>query len=327
MRGLILAAGLGERLRPLTARRAKPAIEFLNTPMLAFPYYWLRSMGLTELTFNTHHLPETVRQAAMHVVDPGMPMHFTHEPQILGSGGGIWNARFHLQGDENFAVANGDGVILCEEPDTLERMYDEHVAKKALATLLVCPLEGVGERIPGVWAGAGNEVHGFGLKAPQANTVCLHFASYMIFNKRIWDYIPKGPSNILYDVCLRAMKNGERVQAYKVDRMRWFETGNAQDFLNATETCLRELRDQTRLGQGLARLLKACAPPYGEKSNLERLHLVADTADIAPSARLDGFQVIGADANVAEYARLSSCVVLPSTKVEASATHRFEILS
>src|SRR6185312_3491165 len=99
MRALILSAGLGERLRPLTLRRAKPAVEFLNMPMLAFPYFWLDSVGLSDAVFNTHYLPETVRHAAMHVVRPSTQLHFTHEDAILGSGGGIWNARFQLRWD------------------------------------------------------------------------------------------------------------------------------------------------------------------------------------------------------------------------------------
>ena len=86
MRALILSAGTGERLRPLTLKRAKPAIEFLNMPMLAFPYYWLDSVSLSDVVFNTHYLPETVRQAAMQVglrpqrstshaaqINPGIP--------------------------------------------------------------------------------------------------------------------------------------------------------------------------------------------------------------------------------------------------------------
>lgn len=325
MRGLILSAGLGERLRPLTAVRAKPAIEFLNVPMLAFPYFWLNTLKLDEITFNTHHLPETVRHAAMHVVDPATPMHFPHEPAILGSGGGIWNSRFHLSG-ENFAVANGDGVVLCEDLDTLERMRDFHVEKDALATLLVCPLEGVGTRIPGVWMDATGEVTNFGKSATRPYASCFHYASFMILSRRVWDYLPEGSSNILYDVLEPQIANGERVYGYRVDNMRWFETGNANDFLAATETCLGHLRDRDRLGLCLEKILSRHAPTFGQRSDLDRLQLIADSAKVSSSATLKGFQVVGADAEVAEYARLESCVVLPSAKVRSGDTHRREVV-
>ena len=66
--------------------------------------------------------PHSIRHAAMQVVRPSAQLHFTQENAILGSGGGIWNARFHLQWDDTFAVANGDGVVLFEEQDTIEQM-------------------------------------------------------------------------------------------------------------------------------------------------------------------------------------------------------------
>ena len=209
MRGLILAAGLGERLRPLTTTRAKPALEFLNVPMLAFPYHWLATLGLSDLTFNTHHLPDTVRTAAMHVVRPEVAMHFTHEPVILGAGGGIFNARFHLTGP-NFVVANGDAVVLFERADTLKRMLQFHEERDALATLLVCPLDGVGETIPGVWTeGAEGHVLGFGKVAPKPGAKCFHYASFMILSERVWArFFPRGVSNILYDVLVPRLKRG-----------------------------------------------------------------------------------------------------------------------
>lgn len=325
MRGLILAAGLGERLRPLTATRAKPAVEFLNIPMLGFPYYWLNTMGLKEVTFNTHYLPDTIRVAAMHVVNPATPMHFTHESAILGSGGGIWNARFHLQGDDNFAVANGDGVMIAEDHDVLAKMAEFHAKKDALATLLVCPLEGVGTKIPGVWMDSTGEITNFG-KAPKKDYLsCFHYASYMLFNKRIWDYLPEGSSNILYDILEPRIAEGEKVYGYRVDNMRWYETGNVQDYLAATKDCLNELRNGTRLGKCVQNILEAHAPPFGQHSDFGQMRLIADTTNVASSAALKGFQVLG-DSNIGAYAQLEDCVVLPGAKVEESSKHRAEVL-
>lgn len=326
MRGLILSAGLGERLRPLTNIRAKPAIEFLNVPMLTFPYYWLRSLRLTDLVFNTHYLPDTVRHAAMHTVDPAISLHFTHESTILGSGGGIWNARFYLNEDDHFAVANGDGVILCEDLDVLERMFDFHVQRKALATLLVCPLEGVGTRIPGVWMDSYGEVVNFGKSAAQTHTSCFHYASFMIFSRRIWDYLPAGSSNILYDVLEPLIRQGEKVYGFRVDNMRWFETGNANDFLSATRTCLELIRDKTKLGECALDLLERHGPPFAKQSDLRQLRLFSDLAQVDKTAVFSGFCVVGDDAHIETNAQLENCVVLPGAKVLAGATHRQQVL-
>ncbi len=326
MRALILSAGLGERLRPLTLKRAKPAIEFLNMPMMAFPYHWLDSVNLSDVVFNTHHLPDSIRVAAMHVVNPNTQLHFTHEDAILGSGGGIWNARFHLQWDATFAVANGDGVVIFEEPDTIERMLRFHQKQNALATMLVCPLEGVGTRIPGVWLDKYGEVGNFG-KAPTKDYLeCLHYASIMFVSERVWSYLPDGESNILYDVFQAAMAKGEKVFGYRVDNMRWFETGSSADYLTASRACLEELRQGTRYGESLRGMLDRFAPNYHAKSDLKELRLIDDSATLASGVTLRDFNVIGENAEVGAKTQLESCVVLPTTHLASGESHKSKIL-
>ena len=322
MRALILSAGLGERLRPLTLKRAKPALEFLNMPMLAFPYYWLDTLGLSDVVFNTHHLADTIRLAAMHVVNPNTQLHFVHEDAILGSGGGIWNARFHLQWDAHFAVANGDAVVCFAQPDTLERMWREHQRSGALATMLVCPLEGVGTRIPGVWCDSYGQVVNFGKTAAREGLTCLHYASFMFISERIWKFLPEGPSNILYDVFAEAMRQGERVHAHRVDDMRWFETGNAEDYLRATANCLELLRGGSALAAGLASMLERFAP----HARLVDNRLIDDGATVNESEQLRGFAVMGDGSVMGDGARLENCVVLPGAWVEAGARLRDQIL-
>ena len=58
MRAMILTAGLGTRLRPITDRYAKPAVPFLNVPLLCYPLELMRELGAKRLVLNTHHLPE-----------------------------------------------------------------------------------------------------------------------------------------------------------------------------------------------------------------------------------------------------------------------------
>lgn len=315
MRAIILSAGLGERLRPLTSVRAKPAIEFLNMPMLAFPYFWLSTLGLTELTFNTHHLSDSIRHAAMHVVDPKVHLHFPHEEAILGSGGGIWNARYNLMGEKNFAVANGDGVIVCEDPQSLNAMLKRHEAEDALATLLVCPLEGVGTRIPGVWMNKQGTVFGFGKNSPQPMLECLHYASFMILSERVWTKLPQGSSNIIYDVLEPAIRAGEKVIGYRLDNMRWFETGNATDYLTATKICLQHLQQKNAFGRNLNEMLLRFAQKSEFESNGESLGLVDSTAKTDGTAKMHGFFVIGGDCHVGARCQIKDSVLLPGSRI------------
>ncbi len=323
MRAIILSAGLGERLRPLTLALAKPAIEFLNVPMLAFPYYWLDTLGLDELTFNTHHLPETVRRAVMATVAPETRLHFSHETKILGSGGGIWNSRFFLQGSDSFALANGDGVILCERPSLLEKMQQLHISENALATLLVCPLDGVGSRIPGVWLDSSGRVCGFGKKSPAEGLECLHYASFMLLSDRVWDFLPAEESNIIYDVLEPRIAKGDKIMAYRADDLRWFETGNTADYLKATHECLQHLRERSSLGLCLSTILNRFTPESELKVTNEGCGLIHPTAKIAPSCILAGFYVIGAEVEIQPHARVEDSVLLPGSRVTGG-THVHE---
>lgn len=315
MRALILSAGLGERLRPLTLKRAKPAVEFLNMPMLTFPYHWLSTLGLTDVIFNTHYLADSVRHAAMHIVNPEIRLHFSHEPDILGSGGGIWQARFDLMKDKTFAVANGDGVVLHPDPYLLQRMRDHHEHKMALATLLLCPLEGVGTQIPGVWINKDGSVAGFGKTSPGANTECLHYASYMLFSDELWAILPHGSSNILYDVLEPAIKKGARVESFRADDLIWFETGNIPEYLKATKKTLDLIAKNSPHGICARDILNHHAPNYTLRSKLEIGHLISDTAEVASGVVFNGFAVVGDRATLAPGANLTDSVVLPEANV------------
>ncbi len=237
MRGLIFCAGLGERLRPVTNNIAKPAVPFLNIPMLCYPLFWLEQLKLKSLSVNTHYLPETVEKPVRAACDWSYDLRFFHEsPAILGSGGAIWNARDELFGDNDFVTANADAVLFLNRLRALNEMLEFHRRTQALATLLVCPFAGVGESLPGVWMDQRNHVVRFG-KGPNPDLNCLHFAGIIFYSERILGKLPSGESNILYDVLQPEIAKGERVYAW-VEDMKWFETGRPRDFLSASRDCL-----------------------------------------------------------------------------------------
>jgi NDP-sugar pyrophosphorylase family protein len=324
---------MGERLRPYTLKRGKPAIAFLNLPMLAFPYLWMRPLGLRELTFNTHYLPESIRHAALEIVDPSITVHFPHEDPILNSGGGIWNSRFHLMDQGVFGVANGDGVVTFENPGTLREMLSFHRQHDPLATMLLCPLKDVGTRLPGVWIRPETgEVVSFGFReavekvVSTTNLRCLHYASYIFASQRLWKYLPVGPSNILYDVFMTAMAAGEKIMSFRVDNMSWYETGNASEYLAATSACLEAIKSQNAHGQGLLSLMNdPHAPTFASRSQLERRLLIADSAEIDPSVDFEGFSVVGSDCKIEAGARIENSVILPGAVIGASEHVRGEL--
>ena len=104
---LILTAGLGMRLRPLTDVRAKPAIPVAGDPLIRRIIAWLVSQGVDDLVLNLHHRPETIASVVGDGRDLGARVRYSWEPRLLGSAGGPRLAR-PLLGAGTFFIINGD---------------------------------------------------------------------------------------------------------------------------------------------------------------------------------------------------------------------------
>src|SRR4030095_11545676 len=134
MKAIILAAGYGERLWPLTADRTKPALPVLGKPLVGYTAEYLAGFGITEVVVNLHHKPDSVRRSLGDGSQFGVTLKYVHEPVILGTGGALDNARALLEGD-TFVVVNGKLITDLDLKSALE----VHRQEKALATLVLRP--------------------------------------------------------------------------------------------------------------------------------------------------------------------------------------------
>jgi N-acetyl-alpha-D-muramate 1-phosphate uridylyltransferase len=107
MKAMILAAGRGERLRPLTDRMPKPLVPVAGRPLLTHQLEWLAAAGIREVVINLHHLAEQIADAVGDGGAFGVRVTYSREPQLLETGGGIVNA-LPLLGDAPFLILNGD---------------------------------------------------------------------------------------------------------------------------------------------------------------------------------------------------------------------------
>ena len=132
---LVLRAGLGTRLRPLTDVRAKPAIPVAGEPMIRRIAAWLVSHGVDDLVLNLHHRPETLTAVLGDGRDLGARVRYSWEPpQVLGSAGGPRLAR-PIVGADTFLIVNGDTLTDVD----LAQLADAHAASGALVTLALVP--------------------------------------------------------------------------------------------------------------------------------------------------------------------------------------------
>ena len=130
MKAMILAAGFGTRLRPLTHTVPKPMVPILNRPMLEHTIHLLRTHGIQDITVNLHHLPEVLIDYFGEGPDFGVQLHWSHESEILGTAGGIKRAQKFLDG-ETFVVINSDVVTDID----LSKLIAFHKAQGSALTL------------------------------------------------------------------------------------------------------------------------------------------------------------------------------------------------
>ena len=327
MRAMLLAAGLGTRMRPVTHLLAKPAIPFLNVPLLLWSLELLRELKPDRIVANLHHLPQTIRDLAPQVQKSGFAIQFTHETAApLGSGGALWFAKKELVDCKTLLVANADEVILPTNPETLTRMLEMHERTNALATLLTMRHPEAGTKFGGVWTDNSHTVQGFGKDGTQFTkaTQALHYVGVILLSTRIFNFLPEGESNLLYDAVMSAIAQGERVNAF-CEELIWHETGNPKDFLLATREIL-ELMDTPANSSVAGSLVQRTVREHAAAStSFSRSHdgllLAADLAagsksrdEILRSLEKEkAFAVIGANALI--QSSVLNSVVLPNARV------------
>ena len=133
MRAMIVAAGLGTRMRPLTELRPKPAVPVRGIPLVAFQLELLAAHGVREVIVNAHHLPEVLVEAAERSCPPGMSVEFSVEETLLGTGGGIARAAQFLRESDPCLILGGDMLLDAD----LTALCDAHRARDAAVTFLL----------------------------------------------------------------------------------------------------------------------------------------------------------------------------------------------
>jgi NDP-sugar pyrophosphorylase family protein len=130
MKAMVLAAGVGSRLEPLTSAVPKPLVPIANTPVMEHIVELLAKHGIKDIIANLHYLPEQIKDYFKDGSDFGVKMRFMQEDELTGDAGGVRACKDFL-GDGTFIVLMGDLVTDAD----LSKIVSEHKAKKAIATI------------------------------------------------------------------------------------------------------------------------------------------------------------------------------------------------
>lgn len=296
LRALVLAAGYGERLRPLTDDLPKPLLPVLGRPAIARTLDALAAAGCEAAAVNLHHLGAVVR-TALGESHAGMALVYSEErPRILGTLGALGPLRRFLGAADLVVVVNGD--TLCEWP--FERLFKFHQRGGSPATLLLTSRPDPGEYGGGVGVDRRGRVIDFGregrrLPGAAAGRVARRrvFAGAHLLDPVLLGRVPEGPADVIRDLYEPLLEAGEPIRTVTTAR-RWHDLGTP--------------------GRYLAAVLEWARAERPRDFTPGRPGWVAAGARIEAGARVEG-SVLERGAVVETGARVRRCLVLPEARV------------
>jgi NDP-sugar pyrophosphorylase family protein len=245
MKAMILAAGVGTRLRPLTDDRPKALVEVAGHPMLEIVLHRLQAVGVREVIINTHHFADMLSEYLEINRNFGMRIEVSRENELLDSGGGLKKASwFFLEKDENleepFILHNVDVVSNID----LARMLRFHTEQDALATLAVQervtsrPLlfDANGQffgRAAGPTRTADNGNSSLG--RPGAGMRELAFTGIHVISPRIFNEIEEEGAFSIISAYVRLAARGERIMGFRADEYYWRDLGRPESVALAAQ--------------------------------------------------------------------------------------------
>ena len=300
MKAMILAAGYGTRLRPLTFTRPKPMVTICNRPLIGYAIENFISIGVTEIIINLHHLPEAIERFATDTYGAQVRFHFSLEPEILGTGGGVRKVKALLENEKEFYLLNGDTIQF----PPYEKLQEARRANDALAALtLRHPPEG--DRFTPVWFENGS-ITGFGKGRGEA----LMFSGSHLIDSRIFRYLPnKEFSGIVDEVYIPLLAQGKDKIAGVVDESAWYDIGTPERYISAHTGVLElTIAGKIALATG-SRVYRDCvvdtrATLHGKASRCSvgaRTYLSRE-AEVRNS-------IVGTDCRISGDVELDSCIV------------------
>jgi len=241
---LVLTAGLGTRLRPLSYVRAKPAVPLAGKTVIRRILEWLGAFGVRQVVLNLHHRPETIAAEVGDGSDLGINVRYSWEQPILGSGGGPRRA-LPLLGRETFLIINGDTLTTVD----LHALAAAHAQSRAMVTVALTR-----DRDPKRYGGVAlDEDGGVASFVPKGSAARAgHFVGVQIVQSAAFNGVPDHvPAESFADVYskLRASRPGS-VRGFVCDA-EFYDVGTPAEYLTAAlAIARREGRHDVHRGHG-----------------------------------------------------------------------------
>lgn len=237
MKAMILAAGLGTRLRPLTNDRPKALVEVAGRTLLEITLTRLHEFGVRQVIINVHHFADMVVDYLDRHDNFGMHIEISREDELLDTGGGLKKAAYFFleEPDEPFILHNVDVISTID----LRRMVEFHAEHQALATLAVQDrktsrylLFAPQLQLCGRRAGQDGVPE---IVRPSAQMQALGFAGIHVISARIFDLMTEEGAFSIVTSYLRLASQGEKILAFRADEYYWRDLGRPENVAQAAQ--------------------------------------------------------------------------------------------
>jgi mannose-1-phosphate guanylyltransferase len=310
---MLLGAGLGTRLRPITNELPKPMVPILGEPVMGHILRLLERHGFREVISNVHYLPDTIRNYFRDGSDYGVQLEYSLEEELLGTAGGVRNVHDFL-GDETFLIISGDALTDID----LSALWARHRQAGGIGTLALKKVEDPSQ-LGVVILGEDGRIQGFQEKPDPAEALSdLGSCGIYVFEPEIFDHFPeKDFVDWAQDVFPTLLDRDIPLFGHEITEY-WNDVGShgelRQGNFDALTGKVRVKIDGIEISTGIW---------TGSSSTLEGQVLmeppvyIGDDCTVEPDTRLTGPVVIGAGCTIGEGAVLSDVLVWQGTEVEA----------
>ncbi len=305
MRAMVLAAGLGTRLRPLTYEITKPMVPVLDRPVMEHILDLLDRHSFEQVIANLHYFPDTIREHF------GGRLEYRFEPELLGTAGGVRGCADFF-GDEAFLVISGDALTDID----LGALTARHRQSGGVATLAVKKVADTRE-FGVVLHDRDGRITGFQEKpAPDEALSDLGNCGIYVFDPKIFDYFPERPFvDWAQDVFPVLLENDVPFHIHEV-REYWNDVGSLSELRQGTFDALSGELHLEMDGQEVSPgVIVAGDSPLEADTEIDGSAWIGRDVSIGPGVRLMGPVVLGQGANIGEHAQLRECIVLPGTEI------------
>lgn len=323
MKAMVLAAGLGTRLRPITYSIPKPMVPVLNRPVMEHIVNLLAGNGFSQVIANLHWFPDTIEDHFGDGSKFGVELSYSPEEALLGTAGGVRHAAHFFEDD--FLVISGDALTDLDLA-SMRRFHESHDGVATLATRKVSDTSQFGVVI----AGDDGRIQGFQEKPDPAEALSdLANCGIYMFDRGIFDFFPgpgqsklaeadgpEGFADWAYDIFPALLESGEPFYSFEVDAY-WNDVGTISELLQGS---FDGLTGKVALEIGEPQAVEGiwCADSVDlSRAEVEGPVLVGAGATLGDGARLVGPAVIGRDCTVGEGSTVKEAVLLDGAELPA----------